>query len=63
VALGEALRRGRERHPDQRALIFEQQSWSYAEVDGITDRIGASLLQWGIRPGDRVALHFTKGER
>jgi long-chain acyl-CoA synthetase len=59
MALGKAVRQGRERHPEKRALIFEQQSWTYAQVDDITDRIGASLLQLGIQPGDRVALHFT----
>jgi long-chain acyl-CoA synthetase len=59
MALGEAVRQGRERHPEKRALIFEQQSWTYAQLDEVTDRIGASLLRLGIQPGDRVAMHFT----
>jgi long-chain acyl-CoA synthetase len=59
MALGEALRRQRERHPEKRALLFEEQSWTYRQLDAITDRIAASLLQQGVQPGDRVALLFS----
>lgn len=56
MALGSALRRARERHPEKSALLFEKQRWTYAALDEITDRIGAALLKDRIRPGDRVAL-------
>jgi acyl-CoA synthetase (AMP-forming)/AMP-acid ligase II len=59
MALGEALRQGRERHPEKPALLFEEQSWTYTQSDAITDRIAASLLRQDVRPGDRVALLFT----
>jgi long-chain acyl-CoA synthetase len=58
MALGEALRRGREQYPDRPALLFEEQRWSYAQVDEITDRMAAALLRLGVQPGDRVALLF-----
>lgn len=61
MALGGALRRGCERHPEKPALIVEGRIWSYAELDALTDRIGTALIELGIRPGDRVALHFTNG--
>ena len=56
MSLGEVLRRGRERHPDKPALLFESERWSYARMDEITDRIGVSLQRQGLRSGDRVAL-------
>src|SRR5437660_8219398 len=61
MGLGEAVRRGRERHPDKDALIVGERSWSYGQFDAITDRLAASLLRLGVRPGDRVALLFTNG--
>jgi acyl-CoA synthetase (AMP-forming)/AMP-acid ligase II len=59
MALGEALRQGRERHPEKPALLFEEKNWTYAQFDAITDRIAASLLREGMHPGDRVALLFS----
>jgi long-chain acyl-CoA synthetase len=59
MALAEALTRGRDQYPEKTALISGDDRWSYAELDAITDRIGARLIGIGIRPGDRVALHFA----
>ena len=59
MSLGDTLRRQRERHPEKRALLFEEQSWTYRQLDAITDRIAASLLEQGVQPGDRVALLFS----
>src|SRR4051794_17667276 len=58
MALAEALERGRERYPEKTAVISGDDRWSYAELDAITDRIAARLIAIGVRPGDRVALHF-----
>jgi long-chain acyl-CoA synthetase len=58
MALGETLRQGRARHPEKPALLVEERHWTYAELDAITDRIAAGLMGLGIRPGDRVAMHF-----
>jgi long-chain acyl-CoA synthetase len=59
MALGDALRRGRAEYPDRPALVVDEQTWSYAQFDEITDRIGAALIRLGVRSGDRVALLFT----
>jgi long-chain acyl-CoA synthetase len=61
MALADSIRQARARHPDKQALIVGERSWTYQQFDEITDRIGASLLRRGIRPGDRVALHFPNG--
>jgi long-chain acyl-CoA synthetase len=61
MLLGDMVRRARARHPEKQALIVEERQWTYEQFDEITDRIGASLLLRGIRPGDRVALHFGNG--
>jgi long-chain acyl-CoA synthetase len=38
------------------ALIFENKSYTYAGLSGLTQCLAASLLQRGINPGDRVAF-------
>ncbi len=61
MPLADAVRTAATQHPARAALIVEQDRWSYAEFDAVTDRIAARLLAAGIAPGDRVALHFTNG--
>jgi long-chain acyl-CoA synthetase len=59
MALADAVRHARARQPEKHALIVGERRWSYEQLDEITDRIGAALLRRGLRPGDRVALHFA----
>ncbi|GAA1619160.1 AMP-binding protein [Kribbella sancticallisti] len=47
------------RHPGGLAVVAEQGSLTYAELDERTDRIGAGLLELGLRPGDRVIFQVT----
>ncbi len=61
MSLGDALRASAMRRPDTIALRVEERSWTYAELDTLTDRFAARLLASGLAPGDRVALHFTNG--
>jgi long-chain acyl-CoA synthetase len=39
--------------------LFEDECWSYGEVDAVTDRIADRLIALGLRPGDRAALLFA----
>src|SRR5690349_20666945 len=41
------------------ALLLEDQRWTYARFDAITDRIRAALCRLKVPPGDQVALLFT----
>jgi long-chain acyl-CoA synthetase len=61
MSIVDRIRQARARHPRKKALIVEDRHWTYEQLDEITDQIGASLLRRGIRPGDRVALHFANG--
>jgi acyl-CoA synthetase (AMP-forming)/AMP-acid ligase II len=61
MGLGDLVRQARARHPEKMALIAEDGRWTYEQFDEITDRIGAALMRRGVRPGDRVALHFANG--
>jgi long-chain acyl-CoA synthetase len=59
MILGEWLQTGRFSYPDKTALIFNQQNWTYAELDEIANRLAASLIQLGIQPGDAIGLHLS----
>lgn len=43
-------------HPDQVAVVFGDQQFTYADLDARADRVAALLAASGIVPGDRVAL-------
>src|SRR5207248_10152057 len=59
MAPADALTRGHEQCPEKTALVAGDERWSDARLDEITDRIAARLLEIGIGPGERVALHFA----
>ena len=43
------------------ALIFEKQTYTYADLLRLTQNLAASLTQQGIKPGDRVAFLLRNG--
>jgi amino acid adenylation domain-containing protein len=45
-----------ERTPEAKALVFEEQSLSYAELNDRANRLAHYLIGLGIRPDDRVAI-------
>jgi fatty-acyl-CoA synthase len=54
--LGDTLRRSARRYPDRPALRFEDQDWSYAQLDADVNRVAHGLAAMGIVKGDRVAV-------
>ncbi|HEY0734645.1 MAG TPA: amino acid adenylation domain-containing protein, partial [Herpetosiphonaceae bacterium] len=45
------------RTPQQTALIDSRETWSYAELDDLSDRLAARLNAAGIEPQDLVAIY------
>jgi acyl-CoA synthetase (AMP-forming)/AMP-acid ligase II len=58
MALAGALNRSCELYPEKTAVVAGDESWTYGSLAATADQLAAGLLQAGIRPGDRVALHF-----
>lgn len=50
-------------HPGQDALVAIDASYSYKEMDELTDRIAAALRNRGVRERDRVALLLPRTSR
>ncbi|WP_232333023.1 fatty acyl-CoA synthetase [Novosphingobium aquimarinum] len=50
------LRRSARRHGDRLAVVCGETSWTYAEFEGVVERLAAGLANAGIGKGDRVAL-------
>jgi long-chain acyl-CoA synthetase len=44
------------RHGDRTALLFNGGKVSYAQLEHLSDAFAASLVELGVRPGERVAL-------
>jgi long-chain acyl-CoA synthetase len=55
-ALFDFLQQAAQRYPQQVALRFGQEAISYAELEGLTQRLAAGLVRLGVQPGQRVAL-------
>ncbi|MEI6162417.1 MAG: AMP-binding protein, partial [Roseococcus sp.] len=54
--LGRLLSQVARRLPDAPALIWREQSWTWAELNARVDRLAAALRAQGIGPGDRVLV-------
>ena len=44
------------RNPDQIALSYEQQKWSYIELDQAANQLANYLISSGVRPGDIIGI-------
>src|SRR3989441_4083906 len=56
--VGQALRDPARRMPDKPAFISDATRVSFAELDALTDRLGAALLALGLRPADRAIFQM-----
>lgn len=52
-----------ETQPDHEALVAVDASFTYREMDEVTNRIAAALVQHGVQPRDRVALLLPRTSR
>ncbi|BAY26711.1 hypothetical protein NIES2100_65270 [Calothrix sp. NIES-2100] len=59
MSLGDCVINASNLYSDKIALIFEHQAWNYQDLNEITDKIAASLMNMGISKGDRIALHLS----
>jgi malonyl-CoA/methylmalonyl-CoA synthetase len=56
VSVIEAFLRHAERAPEKPCLRFEADRWTYGELRGRAERFSAALTEWGLQPGERIAL-------
>ena len=61
MSLTTGLKNSRIRNPEKPAIVSGEQSWTYAELDELTNNIATNLLAAGLEPGDRVAFHLLNG--
>jgi len=56
LLLPELVARNARRHPTATALVFGDDTRTYAELEDRTNRLAQALIERGVAPGDRVAL-------
>ena len=59
--LEELLRQAARGDPERLALAERDTSWSYRDLDALSDRVAALLRTGGIQAGDRVAILASRG--
>ena len=55
--VGDLVRRSARRDPERVALVFGEQSWTYAGLDRAACRVARRLLELKLKKGDRVAAY------
>ena len=63
ITVTEAFARRVRAAPDAEALYFEQESYTYAQLDRWSNRIARLLSDTGVRRGDVVGLHTARNPR
>jgi long-chain acyl-CoA synthetase len=53
-----AVERMCEKYPDKPALIYLGETWTYAELKELIDRLANALYNLGVRHGDRVMIYI-----
>lgn len=48
-------------HAGRTAITFRGQSWTYAEIDLLSDRLAGFLAEQGVGPGIAVGVHLRNG--
>lgn len=60
-SVGALVRRAAERFGDKTALVFEDQAYTFRQLDKASSRVAAALQHRGIGAGDTVALYSPNG--
>ena len=58
LTVGEALRASARRFADKPAFISDERSVTFRELDALTDRLAAALLDLGLRTADRAIFQM-----
>ncbi|WP_190285783.1 non-ribosomal peptide synthetase [Montanilutibacter psychrotolerans] len=61
LCLHQLMERQAQRSPDAIALVHEDQSLSYAQLNAQANRLAHHLIELGVKPDDRVALCVERG--
>jgi len=56
LTFGDLLSRSADRHPERKAVVFPEESHTYAELLAGAERVGRGLLALGVEKGDHVGL-------
>ncbi|ALS61170.1 AMP-binding protein [Pandoraea norimbergensis] len=58
TTLGDALRATAARVPDRPAYLSDEATLTFAELDARSERLGAALIELGLRPGERAIFQM-----
>ncbi|MCB2225602.1 MAG: AMP-binding protein [Desulfarculaceae bacterium] len=61
MLMGRALARSAERNPGKTAIIYEDRSWTYDQLNRRVNRLCWALSAWGLAKGDKLAVLALNG--
>ena len=60
-SIGQILPEAAAKFADKTALVFGDRTFTFAELDKLSNRVANGLTEMGIVPGDRVTLYAQNG--
>lgn len=60
ITLHEAFMENAQKNPESVAVVDGENSYSYLEIDKISNRIANRLIALGVKPSDKVALYLPR---
>ncbi len=57
--LSTLLKQACKKHADKAALLFEGNSYTFEQLNKLTDSLASAFFHLNIRPGDKVAFFLT----
>ena len=58
MLIQESLKLNVDKHPDKLALKFDDSTFTYGELDLLSNKIGINLRKLGLERGDRVVIYL-----
>ncbi|XP_023020391.2 fatty acid transport protein 1 isoform X2 [Leptinotarsa decemlineata] len=56
LTIGDVFRQNVKKHPDKPCILFEDQVWTFAQVEEYSNKIANTFKSHGYKKGDKVAL-------
>ena len=63
MVVPEILYRNARKYPQKTALIYGKQSWTFSELDQLSNKVANSLLELGVKKGDHISMMMTSSEK
>ncbi|MGX8701011.1 long-chain-fatty-acid--CoA ligase [Caproiciproducens sp.] len=63
MVVPEILYRNARKYPNKAAIVYNEHTWTFAELDRLSNKVANGLISVGIQKGDQVSMMMTNSEK